>query len=78
MAQARTLALLSSDWTRLVGDAAAAHCTPTVLHDSVLTISVDHPAWATQLTLLGPAIVARCAQVLGNEAVTAVKVHVRG
>jgi predicted nucleic acid-binding Zn ribbon protein len=62
-------------WTELVGPDLAAHATPRMLRDGVLTVAVDHPAWATSLRLLGADLLRRIAEG-GDGAVTELVVQV--
>ena len=48
-------------WAELVGPDVAAHATPLSLRDGVLTVVVDHPAWATSLRLLSADLLRRIA-----------------
>jgi predicted nucleic acid-binding Zn ribbon protein len=45
------LAAIKEHWVAIVGDQVAAHASPIRLTGGVLTVSVDQPAWATQLRL---------------------------
>ena len=61
-------------WAHIVGNEVAAHCAPEQFADTVLTIRTDSTAWATQLRLLAPNVVARLNEVLGDGSVTRVDV----
>ena len=52
------LSVIFSRWEEVVGAAVAAHSRPVSLRRSTLVVSVDHPAWATQLRSLGATILA--------------------
>lgn len=65
-----------SRWPQLVGDAVAAHARPVGLRDGVLTVSVDDPAWATQLRFLEADLCQRIAAVAGEGAVRELVVRV--
>ncbi len=52
-------------WDQVVGDEVAAHCEPESFDDGVLTVRTDSTAWATQMRLLAPTILARLATELG-------------
>jgi predicted nucleic acid-binding Zn ribbon protein len=69
---ARVVAL----WEELVGPAVAAHARVVSVHAGVCTVTVDAPAWATQLRYLEQGLVERAATVLGAGIVVAVKVVV--
>jgi predicted nucleic acid-binding Zn ribbon protein len=55
LARARVL----SQWPEVVGADIAAHCQPVSLTDSVLKVDAESTAWATQLRLMAPQILAR-------------------
>jgi predicted nucleic acid-binding Zn ribbon protein len=65
-------------WQEAVGASVAAHAEPTALHGSTLVVSVDAPAYATQLRMLTPQLLARLADLAGAGAVDAIEVRVRG
>ena len=67
---------LLARWSTLVGPANAAHSRPEAFADTVLTVRTDSTAWATQLRLLAPQLVALLNQALGDGTVT--RVDVRG
>jgi hypothetical protein len=56
-------------WEELVGPDVAAHATPRSLRGGVLTVEVDHPAWATSLRLLSATVLQRIAERGGTDAV---------
>lgn len=62
-------------WTELVGEDIGEHATPESFNDGVLTVRTESTAWATQLTLLAPQIVARLNDELGHATVTAIDVR---
>ncbi len=63
-------------WPQIVGDDLAKHCVPQKYDedDRVLTVQCDSTAWATQLRLLAPQLVARLNQDLGQGTVRLIKV----
>lgn len=61
-------------WPGLVGPVNAAHSHPESYTDTVLTVRTDSTAWATQLRLLAPRLVAMLNQALGEATVTRVDV----
>ncbi|WP_236241708.1 DUF721 domain-containing protein [Streptomyces sp. CC228A] len=65
-------------WPQIVGEDLAKHCVPVRYDDDpdvrVLTIQCDSTAWATQLRLLAPTLVARLNQDLGHGTVRSIKV----
>jgi predicted nucleic acid-binding Zn ribbon protein len=54
-------ARLLGQWEAVVGADIAAHCQPVSLADGDLRISAESTAWATQLRLMAPRILARVA-----------------
>ena len=52
-------------WEELAGPGLGVHARPVRLRDGVLVVSVDQPAWATELRLLGPGLLARIAEATG-------------
>lgn len=63
-------------WPQIVGPDVAKHCVPE-RYDEVermLTVRCDATAWATNLRLLAPTLVARLNEDLGQGAVRAIKV----
>lgn len=63
-------------WDQVVGAEVASHCTPETFEDGVLTVRTDSTAWATQVRLLAPRVLARLSDDLGAGVVT--KLVVRG
>ncbi len=65
-------------WPQIVGADLAKHCVPLRYDDDpdarVLTVSCDSTAWATQLRLLAPQLVARLNADLGQGTVRMIKV----
>lgn len=63
-------------WPQLVGQDVAQHCAPARYDEaeSVLTVQCDSTAWATQLRLLAPTLVARLNADLGHGTVKLIKV----
>jgi len=57
-------------WDQIVGDEVAAHCRPETFEDHVLTVRTDSTAWATQVRLLAPSVLARLSDELGSGVVT--------
>lgn len=62
-------------WEVLVGRDLAAHCRPERLTDGELVLVAESTAWATQVRLLAPAVLARIATELGAGVVTSLRVH---
>jgi predicted nucleic acid-binding Zn ribbon protein len=62
-----------ASWGELVGEDVARHARPGSLKAGVLKVWVDSPSWATEMTYLGPQIVARAAEVVGNDAIREIR-----
>ncbi|AKH83498.1 hypothetical protein AA958_16230 [Streptomyces sp. CNQ-509] len=63
-------------WPQLVGPEVAQHCAPERYDEQerVLVVACDSTAWATQLRLLAPQLVARLNEELGHGTVKLIKV----
>lgn len=61
-------------WPQLVGPELAAHCTPEEFEGGRLTVRTDSTAWATQVRLLAPRLLARLNDDLGAGTVTHLQV----
>ncbi|WP_418958059.1 DUF721 domain-containing protein [Streptomyces tritici] len=65
-------------WPQIVGEDLAKHCVPLRYDEEpdarVLTVQCDSTAWATQLRLLAPRLVARLNEDLGHGTVRVIKV----
>lgn len=63
-------------WPQIVGDQLALHCEPQKYDEDarVLTVQCDSTAWATQLRMLAPTLVARLNDDLGQGTVKSIKV----
>ncbi|MDQ3878337.1 MAG: DUF721 domain-containing protein [Actinomycetota bacterium] len=64
---------LYASWSEIVGPDVARHAKPGVLKAGILKVWVDSPAWATELTYLGPQIVARSTEIVGREVVREIR-----
>jgi predicted nucleic acid-binding Zn ribbon protein len=62
-------------WAAIVGPEVAAHATPVSYADGELVVQADSTAWATQIRLLAPTLLARLAAELGAGTVAAVTVR---
>jgi predicted nucleic acid-binding Zn ribbon protein len=62
---AQGLGRLFAGWTDIVGPAMADHVQPVRIDASALVVTVDHPAWATQVRLLGDTLLDRAASHAG-------------
>lgn len=77
-AEASSLGAVFARWDEIVGEAVAVHAQPLSLVDGALVISVDDPAWATQIRFLGTDILRRLEEVAGSGVATRVDVRVKG
>jgi predicted nucleic acid-binding Zn ribbon protein len=64
-------------WPQIVGEDVAKHCVPEKYDEDerVLVVRCDSTAWATNLRLLAPTLVARLNEDLGHGAVRQIKVY---
>ncbi|WP_404958745.1 DUF721 domain-containing protein [Streptomyces sp. 147326] len=62
-------------WPEIVGPEIAAHCEPERYEDRELVVRCDSSAWAAQLKLLAPQLVARLNADLGQGTVRMIKVR---
>jgi predicted nucleic acid-binding Zn ribbon protein len=56
---------LFARWEELVGPAIAAHVRPIRLDAEALVVTVDHPAWATEVRQFGEELLDRVASEVG-------------
>ena len=61
-------------WPQIVGPDVAAHCAPEEFEAGRLTVRTDSTAWATQVRLLAPTLLARLNDELGAGTVTHLQV----
>lgn len=64
-------------WEGAVGAEIARHCEPSDLRGGTLELAVSSPAWAQQVTLLEPRILAALRAALGDAAPTQLRTRVR-
>jgi len=74
----RVTADVFTRWDEAVGPAVAAHARPLALRGTTLVVGVDAPAYATQLRMLVPQLLARLGELAGPGAIEGVDVRVRG
>jgi predicted nucleic acid-binding Zn ribbon protein len=67
------LAKLRGKWTAAVGGKIAQHAQPQMIRDGRLTLTVDSPAWMSQLNMLSPQIIEKINAVLDDGAVRELK-----
>ena len=65
------------EWESVVGPVLAAHSRPERLRDGELVVSVDEPAWATEVRFLSGDIAARINETRGSRVITTVTVVVQ-
>ncbi|MCW2746863.1 MAG: hypothetical protein JWP10_5 [Nocardioidaceae bacterium] len=63
-----------TEWPAVVGQDVAEHCVPVEYVDGEVTVQADSTAWATQITLLAPRIVAKLNEQLGDGTVVRINV----
>jgi len=63
-------------WEEVVGPEIARQVRPQLIRGRELIVSVDHPAWATELELAGSAVLNRLAEKLGENAPQRLSVRV--
>jgi predicted nucleic acid-binding Zn ribbon protein len=62
-------------WDRIAGSDVASHCSPVVLREGELTLQAESTAWATQIRLLVPSVLAKISAELGPGVVARIRVH---
>ena len=73
----RGLGRLFAEWPAIVGPAMADHVQPIRVDADALVVSVDHPAWATQVRRLGSELLDRVVTETGVERPNRLEVRVR-
>jgi predicted nucleic acid-binding Zn ribbon protein len=76
MEDALVLGRVTACWEAVVGPEVARQVRPQVVRDGELVVSVDHPAWATELELAGQTVLQRLAEELGEAAPRRLRVRV--
>jgi predicted nucleic acid-binding Zn ribbon protein len=71
-----TLRALSEHWADIVGADVAAHAQLRAVRDGVVTIAADSSLWASQFRYLERAFVERANGLVGEDAITSVRVRV--
>jgi predicted nucleic acid-binding Zn ribbon protein len=61
-------------WAMVVGEQIAEHANPAALRDGVLTVEAESTAWATQLRMVQPQLLAKIAAAVGDGVVTSLKI----
>jgi predicted nucleic acid-binding Zn ribbon protein len=75
--EAAAFVTLASGWADIVGPAVAAHSHPLRLSGGTLTIGVDQPGWATELTYLEASLRGRIDDAVGSGVIAGLRVVVR-
>lgn len=70
-----SIARVTACWESVAGADIAAHSRPVSLRDGTLTLEASSTAWATQLRLLAPTLLARISEEVGAGLVTALRIH---
>ncbi len=68
---------LFSRWTEIVGPAMAEHVRPVRIDAESLIVTVDHPAWATQVRRLGESLLDKVSEQVGVQRPARLEVRVR-
>ena len=61
-------------WRAVVGDQIADHASPTALTDSVLHVTAESTAWATQLRMMQTQLLAKIAAAVGDGVVISLRI----
>ncbi len=73
----RGIGHLFADWPTIVGPAMAEHVRPIRIDANCLVVSVDHPAWATQVRRLGDDLLNKVADRTGLTRPERLEVRIR-
>ena len=68
-----TLSKLRGKWANAVGGKIAQHAQPQMIREGRLTLTVDSPAWMSQLSMLSPEIIEKINAALEEGAVQELK-----
>lgn len=69
--------LLLRGWPGLVGEAAAAHCEPSLLRGALLEICTDSPGWSQELQMRQAELLDGLRKLLGSDAPTRLRFRTR-
>ena len=75
---ASTASTIFARWEELVGADIAGHARPVSLHDRVLVLAVDQPAWGAQLRFMTGELLTRIADATGGSEVAEIRIRVAG
>ena len=70
------MATLLDRWPEVVGESLAARIKAVAVRGSELLVSVDDPAWASQISWLETQLLERIDGIIGSGRITAVRVRV--
>ena len=70
------MATLLDRWPEVVGESLAARIKAVAVRGSELLVSVDDPAWASQISWLETQLLERIDSIIGPGRITAVRVRV--
>lgn len=73
---AALLARIINLWPSIVGERMNAHATPAKIDGKELIVSVDHPAWATEIRMQNSRIISELESELKSPLINRLKVHV--
>jgi predicted nucleic acid-binding Zn ribbon protein len=73
LAPATPLARIQGCWSAAAGETVAAAARPTAERAGVVTVSCEASVWAAELQLMGPELVARLNEQLGEPLVSEVR-----
>jgi predicted nucleic acid-binding Zn ribbon protein len=71
------VARLFAGWSEIVGPAMAEHVRPVRMDATSLVVTVDHPAWATQVRRLGDTLLDRASAYAGVDRPARLEVRVQ-
>ncbi len=68
---------IHSIWDKIVGTDTSQHAKVRHVRNGVLYISVDHPAWSTQLKYMQSRIISEISKALPDEEITSIHMSVK-
>ena len=77
MPPAAVVETVFSRWSALVGPTIATHARPASVRDDLLVVSVDDPAWGTELRYRAQELLSKIADGVGPGSPTRMEVRVR-
>ncbi len=76
LGSAAVLARIANLWPAVVGERMNAHAMPAKIDGKELIVSVDHPAWATEIKMQESRIISALESELRSPLINRLKVHV--